>query len=201
LVKGSLVLGTVCEINPLGIVVALPNNLTGRVQITSISEALTERLQASAAKDEEADDSSDEADDDVDLKSMFQLGQYVRAYVLSTISESTVGKSKHQIELSLMPVHANAGMSQQDVVANCTVMASVASVEDHGFVMDINLADSKLRGFLSKKQVDKSIPEGSLRLGGVLLCIALGNSSNGKVVQLSTLTDRIGSPKNSIGQG
>ncbi|KAK0646068.1 hypothetical protein B0T16DRAFT_412562 [Cercophora newfieldiana] len=197
LVKGSLVLGTICEINLLDIAVALPNNLVGHVPITAISEALTQRLQASAAKEEE-EDSDEEAEDDIDLNSLFRVGQYVRAYVASTIDESAPvsGKPRRRIELSLLPIHTNSGISQQDVVQNCTLMASVATVEDHGFVMDINIAGTSLRGFLSRKQVDKSIPEESLQPGAVLLCIVIGNSANGKIVQLSTLNDRISSVKN-----
>ncbi|KAK3375401.1 hypothetical protein B0H63DRAFT_503264 [Podospora didyma] len=198
LVKGSLVLGTVCAINALDIAVALPNNLTGHVPITAVSDSLTKRLQASAMNEDDAEDQEDQDEDDVDLNTHFQLGQYVRAYVVSTVDESSTaaGKPKRHIELSLQPELANSGMSEQDVVENATLMASVVSVEDHGFVMDINIADSSLRGFLSRKQLDKSIPEESMQPGTVLLCIVLGKSSNGKVVQVSTLSDRTSSPKN-----
>ncbi|KAK1751629.1 hypothetical protein QBC47DRAFT_390592 [Echria macrotheca] len=202
LVEGSLVLGTVVAVNPLDITIALPNNLVGHVPITSISDALTQRLQASANKEEEDDDDAkmeeDEAEDDLELKSLFRIGQYVRAYVVSTIDESATvgGKPKRRIELSLRPEHANSGLSAQDVVPNCTLMASVVSAEDHGFIMDLNIAGSNLQGFLPKKQIDKSIPAESLIPGSVLLCIATGKSANAKVVQLSTLTDKLGSVKN-----
>ncbi|KAK0711393.1 hypothetical protein B0H67DRAFT_646768 [Lasiosphaeris hirsuta] len=196
LVKGSLVLGTVCAINLLDIAVALPNNLVGHVPITTISDALTQRLEASAANDNDAEEFDDENTDDVDLKSLFHLDQYVRAYVVSTIDESsTAGKPKRHIELSLQPVLANIGMADTDVVPNSTLMASVVSVEDHGFVMDIGIADSDLRAFLPKKQLDKSIPEESLQPGSVVLCIVTGKSANGKVVQLSTQADRLGKAK------
>ncbi|KAJ4304261.1 rRNA biogenesis protein rrp5 [Collariella sp. IMI 366227] len=198
LVQGSLVLGTVCAINPLGLVIALPNNLIGHVPITAISESLTQKLQASAEKEEE-EDSDDEDSGDVDLKSLFQIGQYVRAYVTSTLDESTPGKSKRHIGLSLEPAHANTGMSEQDIVENATVMASIASVEDHGFVMDISISESNLKGFLPRKQLDKSLPEESLQPGSVLLCIVTGKAG-GKVAQLSTISDRLGDAKNTPSQ-
>ncbi|KAK3302297.1 uncharacterized protein B0T15DRAFT_542562 [Chaetomium strumarium] len=198
LVKGSLVLGTVCAINALDLAIALPNNLVGHVPITAISQSLTRRLQASAEKEDDEDDSEDEdtGADDVDLKSLFHVGQYVRAYVTSTLDESTPGKSRRHIGLSLEPTHANTGMSEQDVVENCTLMASVVSVEDHGFVMDIGISESNMKGFLPRKQLDKDIPEESVQPGSVLLCIVTGKAANGKVAQLSTLSDRLGSPKN-----
>ncbi|KAL2262687.1 hypothetical protein VTK26DRAFT_440 [Humicola hyalothermophila] len=197
LVKGSLVLGTVCAINPLDIAIALPNNLIGHVPITAVSETLTQRLQANAEKEGDAEASGDDnADDDVELESLFRIGQYVRAYVVSTVDESTPGKSRRHIELSLYPALANTGMSEQDVVENCTLMASVASVEDRGFVMDVNISESKLKGFLPRKQLDQNIPEDSIQPGSVLLCMAIGKPAGGKVVQLSTLSDRMGDAKN-----
>ncbi|KAK0621203.1 hypothetical protein B0T17DRAFT_279509 [Bombardia bombarda] len=197
LVKGSLVLGTVCAIDSLDVSIALPNNLVGHVPITAISESLTKRLQASTNEEDVAGDSDGE--DDVDLESIFQIGQYVRSYVVSTLDESSTppGKGKRHIELSLQPALANTGMTDQDVVENSTIMASIVSVEDHGFVMDIGVADSTLKGFLPKKQLDKSISEDRMQPGSVLLCITTGKSANGKIVQLSTLVDNIGNAKNS----
>lgn len=168
--------------------------------ITAVSESLTQRLQASAEKEDGEEESGDEGADDVDLKTLFHMGQYVRAYVTSTQDDSAPGKTKRHIELSLDPAQANSGTSEQDVVENCTLMASVASVEDHGFVMDISVSESKLKGFLPRKQLDKKIPEENLQVGSVLLCIVTGKAAGGKVVQLSTLADRIGSPKNSPSQ-
>ncbi|KAK3322215.1 hypothetical protein B0H66DRAFT_495043 [Apodospora peruviana] len=196
LVKGSLVLGSVCAINALDIAVALPNNLIGHVSITSVSDSLAQRVQAFAENDED-DDNTDDDTNDVDLAALFQIGQYIRAYVVSTIDESAdaQGKGRRRIELSLKPVHANSGMTEQDVVTNCTLMASVVSVEDHGFVMDISIADSNMRGFLPRKQLDKDVPEERMQPGSVLLCVATGKAANGKVVQLSALRATLGSIK------
>ncbi|KAL1837088.1 hypothetical protein VTJ49DRAFT_4298 [Mycothermus thermophilus] len=196
LVQGSLVLGAVCAINPLDVAVALPNNLVGHVPITGISAPLTQRLQASAEKDDEEEESEDEGADDVDLNTLFRMGQYVRAYVTSTLDETTPGKARRHIGLSLEPFLANTGIVEQDVVENCTLMAAVVSVEDHGFVMDIGISESSLKGFLPRKQLDKNIPEDTLQPGSVLLCTVTGKAAGGKVVQLSTLSDRLGNPKN-----
>ncbi|KAK0722440.1 hypothetical protein B0T26DRAFT_749837 [Lasiosphaeria miniovina] len=195
LVKGSLVLGTICAINQLDVAVALPNNLIGHVSITAISDCLTSRLHADAAAD---DDDAEENEDDVDLKSHFRIGQFVRAYVVSTVDGSSTapGKLKRRIELSLQPALANSGTSEQDVVEGSTLMASVVSVEDHGFVMDIDVADSTLRGFLPRKQLDESVPDENMQPGSVLFCIVTGKSANGKVAQLSTLAGKLGNASN-----
>ncbi|PSS01007.1 hypothetical protein BD289DRAFT_450091 [Coniella lustricola] len=196
LVKGSLVLGQVYEINDLELVLALPNNILGHVSITAISPALTKRIEEAAASDDADED--DSTDSDVDLKALFEIGQYLRAYVVSTVEDGAAlpSKAKKRIELSLRPEDANSTISKQEVVSNSTVMASIASVEDHGYVMALDIAESKLTGFMPKKEADSSIRESRLQPGNVFLCISTGMSANRKVVQLSTQRDRLGSCKN-----
>lgn len=191
-----MVLGQVCEINDLEIALALPNNIIGHVSITSISTALTKRIEAAAASDDTEEDES--LDDEIDLKNFFEIGQYLRAYVVSTMDDSSAqpGKGKRRIELSIRPEDANTGLSRQELVTNSTVMAAVASVEDHGYVMDIDIEDSKITGFLPKKEVDSVTSGGALQPGSVFLCIATGLSANRKVVQLSIRGEKLNSVKN-----
>lgn len=200
LVKGSLVLGQVSAINDLDIALALPNNLVGHVSLTAVSEGLTARLQAHASQENEDNADSDNEDDgsDVDLHSLFELGQYLRAYVVSTSDDSpatTPVRAKHRIELSLQPEHANAGLLAQDVVANCTVMASVVSVEDHGFVMDLGISKPIVQGFLPKKKLDSSISQERMQPGAVMLCTVTSKGANGKIAQLTTLKSEVTSTK------
>ncbi|KAF5000715.1 hypothetical protein FGRMN_1556 [Fusarium graminum] len=193
LVKGSLVLAQVTRINNLDIEVALPNNLTGHISIVAISQQLTERLENETAEKDNEDEDDAEDDEGIDLKSIFAIGQYLRAYVISTVEEATSGKGKRRIELSLRPSEANTGLEKDDVVANSTVMASIASVEDRGFVMDTGIA--KLGGFLSRSEVDKNIDEQRLQPGAVFLCQVTSKGANGKIAQLSLQQKKIGNPK------
>ncbi|KAI8634910.1 nucleic acid-binding protein [Xylariaceae sp. FL1651] len=194
LVKGSLVLGQVTEIHPLQVVLALPNSLSGHVPITSISDILSDRV---AAEAETLEDEND-GDDSVDLKGIFEVGQYLRAYVTSTTEESTgkLTKSRKHIELSLRPEHANTGLSSQEIVENSVVMASVFSAEDHGYVMDLGLSDSNMRGFLPRKEVADDLPESRMQPGSVVLCLVTGKNANGKIVQLTTLQHKLGKIQN-----
>ncbi|KAI1082333.1 nucleic acid-binding protein [Whalleya microplaca] len=197
LVKGSLVLGQVAEINPLDIALALPNNLVGHIPITAISDTLNERIAAEAGDDDD-EDNEDDGDDGLDLKKLFHVGQYLRAYVTSTIEESTATatKPRRHIEMSLRPEHANTGLASQDIVANSTVMATVTSAEAHGFVMELGLSDSNLRGFLPRKELAEEIPESQMQPGNVVLCLVTGKSANGKVAQLTTIQSKIGKIQN-----
>ncbi|KAF4458162.1 hypothetical protein F53441_13 [Fusarium austroafricanum] len=195
LVKGSLVLGQVTRINNLDLEVALPNNLTGHISIVAVSQQLTERLEnETAEKDEEEDEEVDDDDEGIDLKSIFAVGQYLRAYVVSTVEESTAGKGKRRIELSLRPNESNTGLEKDDVVPNTTVMASIVSVEDRGFVMDTGIEN--LGAFISRSEVDKNIDEQRLQPGAVFLCQVTSKGANGKIAQLSLQQKKIGNPKN-----
>ncbi|KAL2753269.1 hypothetical protein ACRALDRAFT_1083063 [Sodiomyces alcalophilus JCM 7366] len=196
LVKGSLVLGQITAIGLHHLTVSLPNNLTGNVSIAAISDVITARLQQDA---EESDEDSNEEDDDgddedrgVDLQSLFEIGQYVRAHVVSTKDEDTSGKSKarRNIELSLRPSETNSGLSKDDVVPNVTVMAAITSVQDHGYEMDLGIDNKKLKGFLSKKEVGANVDEMNLQPGAVFLCLV--KAVSGKVAQLTMDPAKLG---------
>lgn len=193
LAKGTLILGQVSKINNLDIEVTLPNNLIGHVSIVSISSQLTDRLEDTAEQSDNEEEEEETNDKDVDLKSIFVIGQYLRVYVLSTVDESVAGKGRRKIELSLRPSETNTGLEKDDLVANSTVMASVVSVEDRGCVMDVGVPD--LRGFLPKAEVDPSITEDRLQPGAVFLCAVTGKASGGKVAQLTVLQKRLGNIK------
>ncbi|KAK0129913.1 rRNA biogenesis protein rrp5 [Cadophora gregata f. sp. sojae] len=194
LVTGSLVLGQVSQISDLDIALSLPNNLTGYVPITSISDKITERIEAIAA--DEGNDEETELED-VDLHKLFTVGQYLRAYVVSTKDDEAVasGKAKRHIELSLKPQQSNSSMISQNVVANNTLMASVASVEDHGLIMDLGLADPDIRGFMSSNDVGYGVDISSIQEGAVFLCTITGLNSNGKTVKLCVDPAKIAHPK------
>ncbi|KHN97614.1 RNA-binding domain, S1 [Metarhizium album ARSEF 1941] len=192
LVKGSLVLAQITRINNLDLELSLPNNLTGRVSIVAVSEQLTSRAQEIAAEQDDHEDESAE-ETDLDLKSIFVVGQYLRAYVVSTMEESVVGKSKRKIELSLRPAETNSGLTKDDVVAKSTLMASVVSVEDRGCVMDVGIPH--LRAFLPNAEIDPAIEQSRLQEGSVFLCQVTGKGSNGNVAQLSLQQKKLGNHK------
>ncbi|PMB66389.1 rRNA biogenesis protein rrp5 [Beauveria bassiana] len=196
LVKGSIVLGQITRISNLALEVALPNNLTGHVSIVAISEQLTNRLQGDV-KDDDSDDEEKEDDDegeDVDPRSIFEIGQFVRAYVVSTTEGAVAGKGKRKIELSLRPTEANTGLTKDDVVPQCTVVAAVASVEDHGCIMDLGI--DGLSGFLPNAEVDTNMKRQRLQEGAVFLCQVTAKKGSGKVAQLTLKQDKIGNVKN-----
>ncbi|CAK3974397.1 rRNA biogenesis RRP5 [Lecanosticta acicola] len=182
LVVGSTVLGRVTAITGRDIALALPNNLTGYVPLTAISDRLNARIEKLLG-----DDNEDEAEDDedIDLKQIFYIGQWLRAVVASmgTDSPETGGKSKKHIELSLVPGAVNGGLPDDSFVTNSTIQAAIRSIEDHGIIMDLGLADDSVKGFISKKELSPAYNLDQMHEGQVLLCLVTGKG--GKVLKLS----------------
>lgn len=196
MLQGSLVLGQISKVTDHDLVLDLPNNLSGIVPITDISVQLNTKLEA-ALEDENKEhvDSSNDEEDLVDLHHYFSIGQYLRAST-KTATESTIEqpstKERKRIELSVDPRQANRGISKSDISTNAMIQASVASVEDHGIVMDLGLADGDVKGFMAKKDVPSGVDLSAIKFGMVFLCIVTGLSSNGKVVKLSADSTKSG---------
>lgn len=185
LVVGSTVLGYVTGVTGRDIALALPNNLTGYVPITAISERLNARIEQLLAEDGEQNDG--EEDQDVDLKQLFYIGQWLRAVVTATGMETADGsKSKRHIELSLDPKQVNGGLdSDGGIVMKGMIQASVRSVEDHGVVMDVGLSDNSAKGFVSKKDLGAAYKLDDLQEGQVMMCLVTGKGSSGQVLKLT----------------
>lgn len=135
--------------------------------------------------------------EDVELGKLFSKGQYLRAYVVSTSDNPTTtsGKAKRRIELSLRPAQSNNALVSQNIIPNSMLMASVASVEDHGLVMDLGLKDPTIKGFMSSKEIGHGFDASTIQEGAVFLCMVTGLSSNGKIVKLSADIRKIANVK------
>ncbi|KAI2190089.1 rRNA biogenesis protein rrp5 [Ophidiomyces ophidiicola] len=191
---GSKLLGQISSIGVHDISLALPNNLTGYVSWTAISDLLKNKVEK-LLEDVENDDEEDSDDDDFDLKAYFKLGQYLRTSVISTTSDNESGKLKKRIELSINPRDANSGLSRSDMVVDSMVQASVISIEDYGLIMDLGLNDGDARGFMSSKELPSGVKISQVREGSVFLCIVIGHNASGSVVKLSANAQTIAPSK------
>lgn len=159
---------------------------------------------SATAEDDDNDSMTDEGDAQdggIDLRNVFFQGQYLRAYVLSTVDESsapnTAGKPRRRIELSIRPEHANHPLTTEDDIAvNSTVMASIVTVEDHGLVMDLGLSGLDLRGFLRRRDIDEAWTPEMLQPGAVMLCLVTKVLAGSKVVHLATTRSTLHNTKN-----
>ncbi|KAJ7102119.1 hypothetical protein B0H15DRAFT_813261 [Mycena belliarum] len=193
---GMKILGQIVSVEPLALIVSLPNQLFAHVPITNISSQLTDLLESSM--DNEDGELEDEEDDAAshsripELSDMFHQGQYIRA-VITTVHApgstdmSGIGKSRDEVvrasrrvELSLVPERVNSGVHKSDLKTGFTLSAAIQSVEDHGYIMDLGIQG--ISGFLSFKDAKQGPSAAKSRLSvGRLIDVTVTNvSSNGR---------------------
>ncbi|KAI0756786.1 U3 snoRNP-associated protein Rrp5 [Daedaleopsis nitida] len=199
-VVGMKILGQIVAVEPLALIVSLPNQLFGHVPITNISTQLTQVLET--VEDVEMDSSNEEDEETSpsrvpDLSEIFQPGQYVRGIVTAVHAPGAtdssglgrardeVQKASRRIELSLVPEKVNEGVAKSDLRTGFTLSASVKSVEDHGYILDLGISD--VSGFLSFKDSQKGpFPsERKLHVGRLLDVAVTKLSGNGRTCNVS----------------
>jgi len=129
------ILAQVVSIEPLALVVALPNQLYGHVPITQISSELTASLESMDVDDEQGSDEEEEEDDGAanttrlpDLFDLFRPGQYLRCVVVASQAAGTtkartgtgratseIEKASRRVELGLIPEQVNQGVLKTDL--------------------------------------------------------------------------------------
>ena len=126
----------VMSVEPLALIVSLPNQLLAHVPITNITSQLTHLLESIDDEDQEvsSDDSDEEEEQPAqsripDLFELFQPGQYVRAVVTAVHAQGSTDvagfsrtrdeshKASRRVELSLIPEKVNEGVAKADVKA------------------------------------------------------------------------------------
>lgn len=151
--KGVLLLGCVRQVGDDELLVSLPNKLNGVVTAAECSDeffAHHEKQQQSKKKKAGARGGGNDADSDEELPALtalFRVGQFVPCVVLAATKEA---KGK-QIHLSLRTSLLNAELVPQTVAKGMTLHGTVASVEDHGAVL--NLGVRGLNAFVPRKEL------------------------------------------------
>lgn len=154
----------------------MPNNLTGYVTITEISDELLEGESLPSLKD------------------LFYIGQWVQCVIVglqqgASGGSAASGSDKHRrkILLSLKPFIVNAGVKAIDIASGVLIAGAVESVEDRGYI--ISLGMQGMKGFLknSEAKMYQRIKnnEKPLAVGQVLAFSVLSVEENKKTVQLS----------------
>ena len=131
---GMRVFGQIISVEPLALIVSLPNQLLAHVPVTNITSQLTKLLEN---MDEDVSMESEESDDDEagpsrrahvpELFEIFHPGQYVRSVVNAVHAAGStdvlgLGKARddshkaiRRVELSLIPEKVNAGVVKADL--------------------------------------------------------------------------------------
>lgn len=161
--KGVLLFGCVRQINDGELLISLPNKLNGIVTAAECSDEFFAYQQKQQEKSQKkrpgvaipgatfgAAKSSEDEEAPAALSSIFQVGQFVPCVVLSATKES---KGK-QIYLSLRASLLHAELLPQSVNKGMTLHGTVASVEDHGAI--VNLGIRGLNAFVPLKELRTS---------------------------------------------
>ena len=128
---GMKILGQIVSVQPLALIVSLPNQLLAHVPITNVSSQLTALLEDIEQEDEESEEDVDEGQPRKSsvptLFDIFQEGQYVRAVVSAVHAHGStdisgilkardeVVRASRRVELSLLPEKVNSGVQKSDL--------------------------------------------------------------------------------------
>ncbi|CAL8330288.1 unnamed protein product [Lota lota] len=171
--EGMLMLACVKEVADFDVVMSLPCGLQGFLQIRNICDAYTKLLseQLSAQGTEEISS----------LDRIFRPGMLVRCVVLKL--DITKGGSL-SIKLSINPKLLNKALRPAMLKSGMTLSGCVESVEDHGYLVDIGVGETK--AFLPKQVAkDQHNNHEELKVGQNITCRLDEVKGSGRVVRLS----------------
>ena len=179
---GMKVLGVVTEVNDRGLTVSLPNGLKGTVTRAEASDVLAPVAKRKGGKKDAGDESEseseseseeEETDQELDLTSMFRVGQILRCKVRN-VGKGKSGGKRIDLATRLSQVCGNiSGHSLHDGMA---VPACVNSVEDHGYVLSFGCQEDPT-GFLPRKSCPQSLADVLVR--GSILDVVLSGGDEG----------------------
>ncbi|XP_034951417.1 protein RRP5 homolog [Chelonus insularis] len=144
LLEGMIVLARVHAVTEYNIAVSLPGRIGGQIPITNISESYNNLLQSLV------ESKGSQQDEFKSLSDLCKRGDYLVCYV-----KNTDASGKYRITLSIEPQLINQSLNLSLLRKGAKIICSVASVEDHGYVVDTGI--KTLRGFLSNNDVQNNL--------------------------------------------
>ncbi|PFH35246.1 hypothetical protein BESB_061330 [Besnoitia besnoiti] len=192
--RGTLLLGVVAEIHANELIVHLPYGIFGYVPRVQAQEEVAQPSQLARAAF--ADSDADEDEDDgvaacsggdrpaqLPLTRCHYVGQIVQAVVLGggrdgrggqdasadddgARMRKTTHKNSSVLLLSLRPSLFNAGLSLGTLTPSMVLPASVAAIEEHGYMLSFGV--HQLSGFLPFSKEAAASPDARLPLDAVL---------------------------------
>lgn len=150
-------LGAVREVHELSALIALPNGMKGKLNLTEYSDALTENITKQLQSGEMDVDTKEDKDAPKkfpsSLTQVLKSGQIIR---VTSITTSDDASSNKQLELSTREslLNERAGSITPHATGN-VVAASIRSIEDHGYSISTGIPN--VSGFLPFANVTKHV--------------------------------------------
>jgi ribosomal protein S1 len=151
--QGARILGIIRDVNDHDMVVSLPSLLTGIISFKNISPLL---------KNPET----------LSLRRIYKTGEVIACSI--TNLEAKVGNYK-RMQLSIEPKVVNEGILLEEIYPGQSIMGTVASKEDSGFLVNLDLASRGISGFLPFKVLPEN--ETNLIIGKSMLFSVKSKSS------------------------
>ncbi|XP_059902528.1 protein RRP5 homolog isoform X3 [Gadus macrocephalus] len=173
--EGMLMLACVKEVADFDVVMSLPCGLLGFLQIKNISDGYTKLLSEQLRSQGTEEIST--------LDRVFRPGMLVRCVVLKL--DITKGGAL-SIKLSINPKLLNKALRPGTLRPGMTLSGCVESVEDHGYLVDIGVGETK--AFLPRQVATDQNPNPNpeeLRAGQSITCRVDEVKGSGRVVRLS----------------
>ncbi|XP_029179011.1 protein RRP5 homolog [Nylanderia fulva] len=140
--EGMTILGRISRVSEYDLIVSIPGGILGRVEVTNLSESYTNLLQNII------NTKTIQSNEFKALPDLYNPGDYVVCYV-----KSINVQGKWLYNLSLEPQLINQNIHSSSLVKNTTIVCTIKSIEDHGYVVDTGIAN--VRAFLATENVDK----------------------------------------------
>ena len=210
LVSGSSVLGQIKTINKLDIGLALGDNLTGYIPITSISPQITALIEKFEEQEqEEEEEESDNADGNQETKSatfksktekefpdllkIFKLGSWLKAKITTSNEDF---KNKKRIELTIEPESVNESLEVDDLIVNNILQCSVKSIEDHGIILDTGKPEYS--GFISNKELTNAKIDVTTIVPGLVILCSIATKPSSRTINLKPIVATISAKKSTV---
>lgn len=202
LIPGTSILGQITKIGKLDITLALGDNLSGFIPITSISEEITSQIERFEASEDELDEEISEDEETVgmkpdnspkfpELKSSFRIGQWLKARVVKSNDDK-----KKRIQLTAEPELVNESLEDEDLITGNLIQCSVKSIEDHGVI--VNTGKPEFSGFISNKEIkNANFNVEDIVTGSLILCSIINEPKN-RTITLRPVESSSTSSKNAI---
>ncbi|XP_044293915.1 protein RRP5 homolog isoform X1 [Varanus komodoensis] len=175
--EGMLLLGCVKESNQFELVISLPNGLTGFVQVTRICDAYNKILNKQVATDQHVEDLDT-------LSDLFCPGMLLRCAVVGVEKTAT---GRQSIQLTINPKDVNKSLNATALRPGMLLSGCISSVEDHGYLIDIGVHNTK--AFLPRQKAQsylQSTKKGTeLKIGQYLNCLIEEVKNGGRIIRMS----------------
>ncbi len=175
--ENTLSMGYVLHVDKDTALISLPGGLTGTVECSEIFDSHHKLLERPSSKDTGSMRITP-------INGLLSVNQPVRCYTLGL--RERANSKKQSLMLSLRPSLINRGLALKHLIPGFPVCGSIASKEDHGYVVATGIAN--VTSFLSIK----NIPKGTVYIAGQPIeCVVESVNESARTITLKVYSTSV----------